>query len=62
MKTAGFFWKSKKYKGIVYKRRLALPADQAYDRRGYYGITDSGLRLTIDQNIRSRYNGREWDK
>lgn len=81
----------KKYKGIVYKRRLALPADQAkayleegrkpeeqnqifreidyfikfyhpvprvylaYDRRAYYGITDPGLRLTIDQNIRSRH-------
>lgn len=85
----------KKYKGIVYKRRLALPADQAeaylkegvapkeqnqifreidyflkfyhpqpkvylaYDRRAYYGTIDQGLRLTIDQNIRSRYHRLE---
>lgn len=85
----------KKYKGIVYKRRMALSIEEArnyleegvkpeeqnqifreidyflkfyqpvpkvylaYDRRAYYGTVDLGLRLTIDQNIRSRYHKLE---
>ncbi|MBQ3512642.1 MAG: polyphosphate polymerase domain-containing protein [Lachnospiraceae bacterium] len=80
----------KKWKGIVYKRRISLtlkeaedylergviPAhkDQifneidyfvhfyhpepklylAYDRRAYYGLEDHNLRITFDENIRSR--------
>lgn len=80
----------KKYQGIVYKRRIAIPYHQAkafwegegklpeedqiskeityffqfyqpkpklflaYDRMAYVGNEDSNLRLTIDQNIRSR--------
>lgn len=80
----------KKYKGIVYKRRVPLEYHEAmdylktgkmpimnnqimreidycmhfyqlvpmlylaYDRRAYFGAEDSSLRLTIDQNIRSR--------
>lgn len=84
----------KKYKGIVYKRRISLPCKVArdyiekgivpevedkhkqilreidyflnfykpqpkvylaYDRVAYVGKDDPELRLTIDQNIRSRY-------
>lgn len=80
----------KKYKGIVYKRRVAMTLREAeyyldygiklkmdnqifreidyfltrnhpksklylaYDRRAYYGKEDNSLRLTLDQNIRSR--------
>ncbi|MDD3360518.1 MAG: polyphosphate polymerase domain-containing protein [Hespellia sp.] len=80
----------KKYQGIVYKRRISLPYNQAkafwegkaplpdddqisreityffqfykpvprlflaYDRMAYVGNEESELRITIDQNIRSR--------
>ncbi len=80
----------KKYKDVVYKRRIAMPLKQAeefldrnikleqegqvireidyfldfykpvkkmyiaYDRRAYYADGEDGLRVTIDQNIRSR--------
>ena len=85
----------KKYKGIVYKRRITVPcavardylekgirpevdAKQeqilkeidyflkfykpvpkiylAYDRVAYFGTEDADLRITIDRNIRSRYD------
>ena len=82
----------KKFSGVVYKRRIALPAEDAfpldikderlqdsksvqtkneiewflklynayprmfigYDREAYSGITDSGLRITFDTNMRFR--------
>lgn len=81
----------KKYKGVVYKRRMALTYQEAtqfiqtqilpnkegqiqkelqystqyyqlkpkcflaYDRKAYYGKMDHNLRITIDYNIRSRF-------
>lgn len=80
----------KKYKGIVYKRRVSMTLEEAvrylrhgirpamdnqilreidyflhfykpvpkvylaYDRIALYGITDSDIRITFDQNVRSR--------
>lgn len=80
----------KKWKGIVYKRRISLTLKEvedylergvipkqkdqifdeidyfvrfyhpepklylAYDRRAYYGLEDHNLRITFDENIRSR--------
>lgn len=82
----------KKFKGIVYKRRVSLTLKEAndylehkirpnvdnqilneidyllrfydldkkvylaYDREAYYGIEDNNMRLTVDHNIRSRFN------
>lgn len=82
----------KKYKGIVYKRRITLTYKEyqdyinenklpthdiqimkeidyeikqynlkpkifvAYDRQSYYSKTDTNFRITIDENLRSRFN------
>ena len=75
MKTAGFFWKSKKYKGIVYKRRLALPADQAkaYLEEGRKPEEQNQIFRKIDYFIKfyhpvprvylseSGFTGRKWN-
>ncbi|WP_041138652.1 polyphosphate polymerase domain-containing protein [Beduini massiliensis] len=83
-----FLEMKKKYKGIVYKRRISLTLDEvemfiqgkcpikdqiekeiqyfiqfyhpypkiylAYERCAYYGIDEPELRMTFDENIRSR--------
>ena len=87
----------KKYKGVVYKRRISLTLKEAndymennirpkvnnqilneidylvslydldkkvylaYDRQAYYGIEDNNIRLTVDNNIRSRFYDLDLD-
>ncbi|SHO44641.1 polyphosphate polymerase domain-containing protein [Anaerocolumna xylanovorans] len=88
----------KKYKGIVYKRRVSITLEEAvrylghgikpaidnqilreidyfihfykpipkvylaYDRIALYGITDPDIRITFDQNIRSRLTDLDLSK
>ena len=90
--TKVFLEIKKKYKGIVYKRRITLTYKEyqdyinenklpthdiqimkeidyeikqynlkpkifvAYDRQSYYSKTDTNFRITIDENLRSRFN------